>query len=336
MGKYIKEFSNHTEYEEFVDQVDFDLQTPNVSLCNRQNEVHYSPYEKHDYSQDYLTFEILNGGTLQWTQTGVRYYGKYIQYSIDNGVTWTQIYSKDDPTLNVTSGQRILFKGNESSYSGSYNYTDSYGSHTVWWNTYFSGTATFNVSGNIKYVLNNYTISGTTHALQGFFEGSNIINAENLILPFTTLTTECYAYMFFGCSLLKKAPKLSATILAENCYKNMFYNCSSLETAPTLSVTTLATGCYAGMFHGCKSLVTAPALLATTLVSNCYQYMFENCSKLNYIKALFTTTPSTSYTQNWVSGVASSGTFVKNSSASWTTTGVNGIPSGWTIQTASS
>ena len=39
---------------------------------------------------------------------------------------------------------------------------------------------------------------------------------------------------------------------------------------------------------------------------------------------------------NWVSGVATTGTFVKNSAATWTTTGVNGVPSGWTIQTASS
>jgi hypothetical protein len=63
--------------------------------------------------------------------------------------------------------------------------------------------------------------------------------------------------------------------------------------------------------------------------------MFTNCSKLNYIKAMFTTTPSTTYTQNWVSGVAASGTFVKNSAASWDVSGVHGIPSGWTVETAS-
>ena len=64
--------------------------------------------------------------------------------------------------------------------------------------------------------------------------------------------------------------------------------------------------------------------------------MFANCTNLNYIKALFTTTPGTSYTSNWVSGVASTGTFVKNSAATWTTRGVNGIPNNWTIETATS
>ena len=50
---------------------------------------------------------------------------------------------------------------------------------------------------------------------------------------------------------------------------------------------------------------------------------------------MFTTTPSSTYTQNWVSGVASTGTFVKNSAATWDVTGTSGIPSGWTVETAS-
>jgi hypothetical protein len=88
------------------------------------------------------------------------------------------------------------------------------------------------------------------------------------------------------------------------------------------------------MFYGCTSLTTAPVLSATILINGCYNYMFNGCSNLNYIKAMFTTTPTTSYTNKWVSGVAASGTFVKNSAATWTTTGTNGIPTGWTVQTA--
>ena len=51
---------------------------------------------------------------------------------------------------------------------------------------------------------------------------------------------------------------------------------------------------------------------------------------------MFTTTPSSDYTSDWVNRVASSGTFVKNSAATWNVTGKNGVPSGWTVQTASS
>jgi hypothetical protein len=35
---------------------------------------------------------------------------------------------------------------------------------------------------------------------------------------------------------------------------------------------------------------------------------------------------------SWVSGVSSTGTFVKNVAATWNVTGKNGIPSGWTIE----
>lgn len=148
----------------------------------------------------------------------------------------------------------------------------------------------------------------------------------------TTMQNYCYYYMFYNCTSLATAPNLPATTVAQYCYANMFQGCTALTSVQTtLPATTLATSCYGYMFYGCSSLTTAPALPATSLVSMCYQYMFYNCSSLNYIKAYFTTTPSNSYTQNWVRGVASTGTFVKSKSATWTTTGTNGVPSGWTV-----
>jgi hypothetical protein len=72
------------------------------------------------------------------------------------------------------------------------------------------------------------------------------------------------------------------------------------------------------------------------LADSCYSGMFQNCPRLNYIKAMFTTTPSSAYMQNWVSGVASSGTFVKNAAATWTTScGISTYPCNWTVETAS-
>ena len=152
-------------------------------------------------------------------------------------------------------------------------------------------------------------------------------------LPATTLTEYCYQDMFRD-SWLTQAPELPATILAKYCYRRMFLN-TKIITAPALPATTLTEECYYAMFNQCNELTQAPDLPATTLVSGCYQYMFSQCTLLNYIKALFTTTPNNSYTQNWVNGVASTGTFVKNSAATWNVTGTNGIPSGWTVQTAS-
>lgn len=193
--------------------------------------------------------------------------------------------------------------------------------------------------------IDNIKISGNIMSLIiGDLQANSFINlfkafrtlrtVSKNFLPATTLTTGCYSGMFYNCKSLVTAPNLPATTSENYCYYQMFQGCSSLATAPELlPATTLKVNCYQNMFYGCSSLVTAPILPATTLVNNCYDHMFYGCSKLNYIKALFTTTPSDSYTQYWVNGVASTGKFVKNHNATWDVTGPNGIPSGWTVIT---
>ena len=153
-------------------------------------------------------------------------------------------------------------------------------------------------------------------------------------LPAMTLAAGCYYGMFGGCTSLTTAPALPATALTSTCYNGMFEGCTSLTTAPELPATTLADSCYSSMFASCTSLTTAPELPATTLVSSCYYGMFDGCTNLNYIKAMFTTTPGGQYTSIWVDGVSSTGTFVKNSAAQWDVTGHDGIPAGWTVETA--
>lgn len=151
------------------------------------------------------------------------------------------------------------------------------------------------------------------------------------VLPATTLANSCYEGMFSGCSSLTTAPEIAATTAA-SCCRYMFQNCTSLTTAPALPATTLAPGCYQYMFNGCTSLTTGPSILpATTLAPYCYNQMFNGCTSLNYIKCLATDISASSCTGGWVTNVASTGTFVKASSANWPT-GSNGIPSGWTIE----
>ena len=163
-------------------------------------------------------------------------------------------------------------------------------------------------------------------------------NCESLrtapVLPATTLADDCYSFMFNKCTSLTTAPVLPATTLVNGCYERMFQNCTSLTTAPELPATTLADDCYSFMFQNCTSLTTAPELPATTLVNNCYLRMFYGCTSLNYIKCLATNISANSNIDNWVNGVASSGTFTKAASMTSWITGVSGIPDGWTVQTA--
>ena len=226
----------------------------------------------------------------------------------------------------------------------------------------FSSTGTFNAYGNTMSIVhgdnfrNSITISGNQFAY--LFNNTKVVNAENLVLPATTLASFCYSYMFSGCTSLVTAPTLPAetlktgcyqgmfngctslttvpsvlpaTKLADYCYYQMFYGCTSLTSAPTLPATTLKTQCYYQMFYGCTSLTSAPVLPATTLASGCYYGMFLGCSSLSYIKCLATNISATNCTSNWVANVASTGTFIKASSMTSWTTGNNGIPTGWTV-----
>ena len=94
------------------------------------------------------------------------------------------------------------------------------------------------------------------------------------------------------------------------------------------------------LFYNCTTIksVSDNFLPATTLSTYCYDSMFYGCSKLNYIKMIAIDISPSGCLSNWVSGVASTGTFVKNSNATWDVTATSsnsyiGIPSGWTVQT---
>ena len=152
-------------------------------------------------------------------------------------------------------------------------------------------------------------------------------NIQSMLNGSTTCVDYCYYRMFSGCTSLTQAPDLPAITLAYACYNGMFEGCTSLTQAPELPATTLAISCYFSMFRDCTSLTQAPDLPAITLAYYCYDYMFQDCSKLSYISVGFTTWHSNT-TSNWVTGVASSGTF-RCPSTLPCMRGISYVPEGW-------
>lgn len=134
-------------------------------------------------------------------------------------------------------------------------------------------------------------------------------------------------------SLLYEDNFIGATSVGQNAFSHLMELCTGLVSAENLILpaTTLADNCYDCMFADCSSLTTAPELPAATLANRCYFVMFGGCTSLNYIKMLATDISASECLNYWVSGVASTGTFVKNASMSSLPTGVHGIPSGWTV-----
>ena len=246
--------------------------------------VQYYPQDvkETDYSKEPLTFKILSYGTINWT-TSDSSNTKTIEYKLNDG-EWTHITSNTEPSASaivVLKGNKIQFRGNNTSYSDGSSY-----------NTFGSSTAEFEVEGNIMSLIDSKDFATLTTLESKFtfaflFEGcTGLTSAKNLILPATTLKDYCYYGMFDLCTSLTSAPKLPANSLAKGCYCNMFSNCTNLTAVPKLSATTLMHYCYQNMFAGCISLIAAPKLPATTLAEGCYQGMFNGCISLTTAPAL--------------------------------------------------
>ena len=147
----------------------------------------------------------------------------------------------------------------------------------------------------------------------------------------------CFSQMFYDCNALRNINGINflTDIVFEGSYQSMFGYCLVLETAPALPATTLGDYCYQDMFDNCANITVAPELPATTLTEYCYSGMFNGCTNLNYIKCLAENNDTGNALNNWVNGVAATGTFVKSPVADWwEADSVNGIPAGWTVQDA--
>ena len=283
---------------------------------------YYITYEEEQhYDNMPLTLEIVSGGTLRLF-AGENGFTRDVQYKV-NTSSWTNgTFSYTNYTeLNVSAGDKVEFRGNNYAYAENLQNK----------NCMFTGTAKFNAYGNIMSLVNSTSFSGITSvdafAFVKLFYASKILDATYLYMPATSLSSDCYAYMF-GNSTITSAPALPATTLANECYGYMFYGCSGLTTAPSLThITTQGDSAMAYMFQ--SSGLQTIELPSAAFSQSCYYYMFKGCTSLTYIKCLVDATDFY-VTFHWLENASSTGTFVKKSGVEWTRD-ISGIPSGWTV-----
>ena len=298
MERYINSFATENDIQIALENGE--LLKPYVAYIEDVDRIDWNSKEIVNYTTEYLTFNILSAGTINWTASNTAV-TKTIEYKVNDG-EWVSITSNTGssaPTITVNSGDKLQFRGNNAQYA----------TNESNYNLFSGSTAEFEAEGNIMSLIygddfkNNSTIS-STYAFASLFRGcTKLVSVENLVLPATTLANQCYNSMFNGCTSLTTAPKeLPATTLAKNCYQSMFWDCKSLTTAPELPATTLADNCYAGMFLSCTKLTTAPALPATTLAERCYFNMFNGCTHLTTVPSILpaTTLATKCYSQMFI------------------------------------
>lgn len=276
----------------------------------------------------YLTFAADAEQTLTMVFNDLSNVGLQVdfEYSV-NGAEWSQLTLDKAIAFGGTAGDLRLRA--ESQFGTAYK--DEY--KECFYKISFGNATPVECTGDIRTLVDweNYATASTAMArfCQLFYYCTALTTAPEL--PATTLAAYCYEGMFYDCYALTIAPELPADTLAEHCYECMFSSCASLTTAPKLPATTLAKYCYNGMFYSCHALTTSPVLPATTLAEACYYDMFNNCSNLSSITMLATDISATNCLYRWVDRVSSSGTFYKNSAATWATSGK--IPTGeWEVK----
>ena len=247
-----------------------------------------------DYSTQYVTLEILSGGTLCFgAEYNINYYTgtdkrTTVVYSL-NGGDWNYTFPVSGysytSALTVSQGDVVLLKGyyyDRERYYTQYTMVDYAYAPTL-----HGSTAKFNVYGNAMSMLygGNYMnvphVSGETRAFAHLFEQSGAVNARNLVMPDGT-------YAAWG-------------------MLDMFYGCEYLTTSPIIRVTNMV---YPG---------------------DTFTELFYNCTSLTDIVCLYDNPGNGDDFQRWVKNVPANGTFTKKQGVQWTS-GENGIPNGWTVQ----
>ena len=264
----------------------------------------------------------------------------------EDGDNWTDYSLNDYITLGL--GEKCYIKGDNATLGAAYS---SY--------TQFQMTGMLAASGNIMSLLDSTCRSrsfSSAYAVKGLFNGCiSLVTAPELPatgltdncydntlrntgiteapeLPATTLAPYCYSYML-GNTPIRKMPRLPATYVPNYAYQYMLYQCESLDDATAgISATNVGTRGMLHMFDGCTSLATAPQLSVTEFTTGaCLMEMFSGCASLSRIQVSNTSWGRATDTtfNDWVSGVAASGTFVCPSALP-EEYGVNRIPTGWT------
>lgn len=251
-----------------------------------------------------LTLEAVSGTVTVTIKTDMAT-GKTIEYSTDDGATWTEgtpsigggadIDACANPI--IITGSKIMLRGTNAAYA----FVSGTPPTITLYYTRIACDVDCYIYGNMMSLINKDNFATLTafdtteggYAFYHLFDGNTHIKnhaEKKLLLPATTLSEDCYDNLFAGCTSLTAAPALPAENLAYSCYLEMFQGCTSLTAAPQLPAETLSGGCYSSMFKGCTSLTTAPELPATTLVPGCYQMMFQGCTSLTTAPELPATT----------------------------------------------
>lgn len=165
----------------------------------------------------------------------------YVEYSTDEGATWTRTDNVADNAVTITTptiatGGKVYWRGSGIRYGSS---TSVYSK--------FTSTGNFNASGHLSsltYLNKVGTNAAYSYMYYRLFYGcTKLISAEDMILP---SSSENYSYggMFKGCTAMAISPQIPKVRLVTNACREMFYECTHLTKLVALFTSAASTNAY--------------------------------------------------------------------------------------------
>lgn len=227
--RHLKKFENISVYESQKDEV---MNKPHVVLLTNSKEVIYVPQRNEDYyvSQPF-TLVALEDGTMNIAMSD----GSTSMHYALNDNDWVEMTEAVSLTMNANDKVKIKAIGTDFGLGCS---------------SFISSSMLFDAEGNIMSLLygddfkDKTSLKGLTHlCFSELFANTNIVSAKNLILPSTTLASNCYKSMFEGCSKLTKITMLATDISAIGCLESWVAGVGSRGTfIKNAAMTTLPNG----------------------------------------------------------------------------------------------
>ena len=201
---------------------------------------------------DYLYLENVDNksGNVSFVFSGSTSYDtlKRIEYSKDK-LKWTSVnVSSTETTIPTNVGEKVYFRNSNGYCNNQFSYI------------HFNSDVNVNVGGNLHTLLdyNNVNVPiQSDYVFHYLFSGmTKLLDASQLVLPWTTLRNGCYEDMFGYCSSLTTPPELPATTLVNRCYAFMFSKCSSLTSITTYAEDISADSCLFGWVNNVNTVGT--------------------------------------------------------------------------------
>ena len=254
---YLREFSNHKDYSDIMNNGGLQLELPSVSYCDDVDDVHFNQYNVIKFFSGNLetqeTIEAYlnkDGSEKRTVDLLVRDKWYYIYLPSDKALYGTNDYSsvtkayfsvnvnnipwREENCMISINSKEVSFKGSNTS-----NVTDM--------SFMFNGCPTLTSLDVSSFDTSNVT---NMNGMFGYCYGLTSLDVSN----FNTSNVTDMHYMFGGCAKLKSLTLSNFDTSNVTSMFNMFEGCASLESLDLSGWNTSKVKSINDMFYGCKEL----------------------------------------------------------------------------------